>query len=223
MVDDDFVLVDEKTPEVVTSVTNSTEAVVADATPPKAPRKKRPSEIAKAAAKAVGLTGKAAKEAAKVAAKVTKDVAKPKIKRVPAKEVSTVDLTAQKAVKARIEKLPPKVLPFRQEKAAKLATEYGNGKKPKVKAAKPVKPAPKAKKPAAKAAVKPTNLDGLTRARSRQREGYVAQGMTRAGDMAQVTLTFPPKQLASMRSFANKGKISMSEAARQLVALGLKA
>ncbi len=34
----------------------------------------------------------------------------------------------------------------------------------------------------------------------------MAQGMTRAGDMAQVTLTFPPKQLASMRSFANQAE-----------------
>lgn len=88
---------------------------------------------------------------------------------------------------------------------------------------KAVKARIKAKKPATKAAVKPTNLDGLTRARSRQREGYVAQGMTRAGNMSQVTLTFPPRQIAQMRTFANKGKISMSETARQLIALGLKA
>jgi hypothetical protein len=150
----------------------------------------------------------------------------PKAAKAPRKKrPSEIAKAAAKAAKPKAEpkaEKPKKTTPkpkggFRDTKAKPAKVTIAKGKKkPK---AKPVK---RVKTKAAKPAVKPTNLEGLTRTRSRQRNGSVAQGMARGGDMAQVTLTFPPKQLAQMRAFASKGKISMSEAARQIVTLGLK-
>jgi outer membrane biosynthesis protein TonB len=135
------------------------------------------------------------------------------------KEVAVPVAKRKKAAKPKAKPAPK----AKTKAKAKPAPKSVAAVKPKA------KPAPKAKtkakaKPAPKsvAAVKPKDMGSLIRSRSRQRSGVVAQGMTRVDGMAQVTLTFPRNQFDRMRGFATRANISMSEAVRQLIALGFK-
>lgn len=221
MVDDDFVLVDEKTPEPI-SVTSVTEKT-------KAPRKKRPSEVAKAAAKATKPKIAAVTAAQEAARKPESGFRDTKARMDSAKTIALGKQAtkAKSASETRIEKLiakgakKPTAKTVKALKTAALKVARKLDGKPKATKTTKAKVA-KTKLPKV-AVTKPKNIETLTRARSRQRQGRVAGGMMRTGDMAQVTLTFPSKQLDRMRAFATRGRISMSEAARQLVTLGLKA